>query len=64
MKVSYCSALDRFEQTLHLVWVYLWSFFKMQVNVHCGIGSIPMPIAWHIQNASATSLQRTAVKNT
>ena len=27
-------------------------FFKKQVNVHCGIGSISMPIASHMHNAA------------
>ena len=52
MKVNCCSTLDRFEQTLHLVWVFLSLFFKKQVNVDCGIGSISMPIASHIHNAA------------
>ena len=51
-KVNCCSTLDRFEQTFHHVWVFLWPFFKNQVNVHCGIGSISMPIASHIHNAA------------
>ena len=51
-KVSYCSTLDRFEQTLHLVRVLLWPFYKKQVNVQCGIGSISIPIASHIHNAA------------
>ena len=52
-KVNCCSILDRFEQTLHLVWVFLWPFYKKQVNVHYGIGSISMPIASHIHNAAS-----------
>ena len=51
-KVNCCSTLDRFEQTLHLVWVFLWPFYKKQVNVRYGIGSISMQIASHIHNAS------------
>ena len=50
-KVNCCSTLDRFEQTLHLVWIFLWPFYKKQVNVQHGIGSISMPIASHIHNA-------------
>ena len=51
-KVNCCSTLNRFKQNLHLAWVFLWPFFKKQVNVHCGIGSISMPIASHIHNAA------------
>ena len=51
-KVDCCSTLDRFEQTLHLVWVFLWPFYKKQVNVRYGIGSISMQIASHIHNAA------------
>ena len=51
-KVNYCSRLDRFEQTFHLVWVFLWSFYKKQVNVRYGIGSISIQIAWYIHNAA------------
>ena len=51
-KVNCCSTLDRFEQTLHLVWVFLWPFYKKQVNVRYGIGSISMQIASHIHNAA------------
>ena len=50
-KVNCCSILDRFEQTLHLVWVFLWPFYKKQVNVQYDIGSISMWIASHIYNA-------------
>ena len=39
-------------------------FFKKQVNVHCGIGSISMPIASHMHNTANTSLQRTTAKGT
>ena len=63
-KVNCCSTLDRFEQTLHLVWVFLWPFYKKQVNVRYGIGSISMQIASHIHNAANTSLQRTTAKAT
>ena len=52
-KVNCCSTPDEFEQTLHLVWVFLWPFYKKQVNVHYGIGSISMPIASHIHNAAS-----------
>ena len=52
MKVNCCSTVDRFEQTLHLIWVFLWPFFKKQVNAHCGIGSVSMPIVSHINNAA------------
>ena len=58
-KVNCCSTLNRFKQNLHLVWVFLWPFFKKQVNVHCGIGSISMLIASHIHNAANTSLKTT-----
>ena len=51
-KVNCCSTLDRFEQILHLVWVFLWPFYKKQVNVRYGIGSISMQIASHIHNAA------------
>ena len=51
-KVNCCITLDRFEQTLHLVWVFLWPFYKKQVNVRYGIGSISMEIASHIHNAA------------
>ena len=51
-KVNCCSTLDGFEQFLHLVWVFLWSFYKKQINVHYGIGSISMPVASHIYNAA------------
>ena len=51
-KVSYCSTLDRFEQTLHLIRVFSWPFYKKQVNVQCGFGSISIPIASHIHNAA------------
>ena len=63
-KVNCCSTPDRFEQTLHLVWVFLWPFYKKQVNVQCGIGSISKLIASHIHNAANTSLQRTTAKAT
>ena len=51
-KVNCCSILDRFEQTLHLVWVFLWPFYKKKVNVQYGIGSISMPLVSHIHNAA------------
>ena len=51
-RVNCFITLDRFEQILHLVWVFLWPFFKKQVNFHCGIGSISMLIASHIYNAA------------
>ena len=63
-KVNCCSTPDRFEQTLHLVWVFLWPFYKKQVNVQCGIGSISKLIASHIHNAANTSLQRTTANAT
>ena len=63
-KVNSCSTLDRFEQTLHLVWLFLWPFYKKQVNVQYDIGSISMSIASHIYNAANTSLQRTTAKAT
>ena len=50
-KVNYCSTFNRFEQTLHLVWVFLWPFYKRHINVQCGIGCISMPITSHIHNA-------------
>ena len=62
-KVSCCSTLDRFEQTLHLVWVFLWPFFKKQVNVHCGIGSISMPIASYIHNAATHVIAKNNCKS-
>ena len=61
-KFNSCSTLDRFEQTLHLVWLFLWQFYKKQVNVQYDIGSISMSIASHIYNAANTSLQRTTAK--
>ena len=51
-EVNCCSTLDRFEQTLHLVWVFVWPFYKKQINVRYGIGSISMQIASHINNAT------------
>ena len=51
-KVNCCSILDRFEKTLHLVWVILWPFYKNKVNVQYGSGSISMPVASHIHNAA------------
>ena len=51
-KVNCCSTRNRFEQTLHLVWVFLWLFYKKQVNVRYGFGSISMPITSHIHNAA------------
>ena len=63
-KPNCSSTPDRFEQTLHLVWVFLWPFYKKQVNVQCSIGSISMLIASHIHNAANPSLQRTTVKAT
>ena len=39
-RVNCCSALVKFEQTLHLFVVLLWMFFGKQVNIPCGIGSI------------------------
>ena len=50
-KVNCCSTLDRFEQTLHLVWVFLWPLYKKQ-DVRYGIDSLLMPIASHIHNAA------------
>ena len=50
-KVNCCSTLNRFGQTLHLVWVFLWPFYKKEINVRYGIGSISMQIASHIHNA-------------
>ena len=52
MKVNCCSTLVRFKQTLHLVWVFLWPFYKKQVNVWYGIDSISMQIASHIHNVA------------
>ena len=49
--INCCSTFNRFEQTLHLFWVFFWPFYKTQVNVQCGIGSISMPITSHIHNA-------------
>ena len=51
-KVNCCITLDRFEQTLHLVSVFLWTFYKKQVNARYGIDSISMQIASHIHNAA------------
>ena len=51
-EVNCCSTLDRFEQALHLVWIFLWPFYKKQVNVRYGIDSISMQIAWLIHNAA------------
>ena len=31
-KVNCCKTFDRFEQTLYLVWVFLWPFYKKHVN--------------------------------
>ena len=36
-KVNWYSTLEKFEQTLHLVWVFLWPFYKKSVNVQYGI---------------------------
>ena len=57
-KVNCCSTLTRFEQTLHLVRVLLWSFFKKQVSVQCGIGSISMLISSHIHNAASRAIAK------
>ena len=51
-RANCCSSLVRFEQTLHLAWVLLWSFFEKQVNVCCAIGNILMSITSHIHNAA------------
>ena len=51
-KVNCCSTLDRFEQTLHLAWVFLWPFYKKQGNVPYGIGSISVQLASHVHNAA------------
>ena len=48
-KVNCCGTLDRFEQTLHLVWLFLWPLYKKQVNIRYGIGSVLMEIASHIE---------------
>ena len=50
-KVNSCSTLIRFEQTLYLVWLLLWSFFKQQLNIRCNTGTASMLIASHIHNA-------------
>ena len=42
----------RFEQFLHLVREFLWSFSNKQVNAQCGIGSISMQISSQIHNAA------------
>ena len=52
MKVNCCSTLDSSEQILHLVWVFIWPFYKKQVNVQCGISSISMLKASYIHNAA------------
>ena len=52
MKVNCCSTLVTFKQTLHLVWVFLWPFYKKQVNVRYDVGSILMQTASHIHNAA------------
>ena len=57
-KVSFCSALVRFEETLHLVWVLLWQFFEKQGNVQCGIGNILMLISSHIHNAANRAIAK------
>ena len=49
-RVSCCSTIVRFDQTLHLVWVLLWPFLEKHVNVRCGIGSNLMSITSHIHN--------------
>ena len=51
-QVNCCSTLHRFEQTLHLVWVFLLPFYKKQVNVRYDIGSISMQIASHMHNVA------------
>ena len=51
-KVNYCCTLDTFEQALHLVWAFLWLFYKNQVNIRYGIGNILMQIAQQIHNAA------------
>ena len=50
-RVDCCSKLARFEQTLHLIWVFLWPFFEKQINVRCGIDSILMSLTSHIHDA-------------
>ena len=59
-KVNCCSTLVRFEQTLHLVCVLLWSFLEKEVNVQCGIGSISMLIFSHIHNAANRAIAKTS----
>ena len=51
-KGNCCSILDRFEQTFHLVWVFLWPSYKKEVNVRYGITCISMQIASHIHNTA------------
>ena len=51
-KVNCCSALDKFEQTLHFAWVFLWPFYKKEVHVRYGIDSVLMHIASHIHNVA------------
>ena len=57
-KVSCCSTLVRFGQTLLLVSVLLWPFPEKQVNVQCGIGSILMLISSHIHNAANRAIAK------
>ena len=52
MKINCSSTLDSFEQTLHLVWLFLSPFYKKQANVWYGIDSISMQVASHIHNAA------------
>ena len=53
-KVSCCSTIARFEQTLHLAWVLLRPFSKSK----CGIGSISMLIFSHIHNATHRAIAK------
>ena len=62
-RVNCCSTLVRFEQTFHLVWVLLWLFFKKQINVRCGTGSILMSITSHIHNAANHVIAKTCCQS-
>ena len=61
-RVNCCSTLSRFKQTLHLVWVLLWSFFEKQANFCCGIWSILISITSQIPNAANHAIAKNSCK--
>ena len=52
-----------FEQSLHLVWAPSWPFFEKQVNVHCDIGSVSMPIASYIHDAASQPIAKNSCQS-